>query len=133
MAKSFKTTAKQSFINPAAYLLDNVTIDEQEESEAAAVPVKTEQPKETQTATKNSKGAADPEQATKKNATKSERLNLLLYPKLKDDLKALAEIEGTSVNDLINKVLEEYTSNHEEKIERYKTFCEERKALLKHN
>ena len=44
---------------------------------------------------------------------KTERLQLLLKPSTKQDLKAIAAEEGTSVNDLINKILEDYTKGRE--------------------
>ena len=40
---------------------------------------------------------------------KTERMQLLIKPSTKRDLKAIAAEEGTSVNDLVNKILEEYT------------------------
>lgn len=39
--------------------------------------------------------------------TKSERLQLLIRPSLKEDLKKAARVSGVSVNDLINTILEE--------------------------
>lgn len=40
--------------------------------------------------------------------TKSERVQLLLRPSIKDGIKELAKEEGRSVNDLINDALAEY-------------------------
>lgn len=46
---------------------------------------------------------------------KSERLQLLIRPTTKQALKERAAKEGISVNDLINRVLEEYTEAHPER------------------
>lgn len=51
--------------------------------------------------------------------TKSKRLNLLLRPALLEDLKKIAAMERTSVNDLINTVLGEYAEQEAEQIEKY--------------
>lgn len=40
---------------------------------------------------------------------KTERLQLLLKPSTKKDLKRIAERDRISVNELINKILEDYT------------------------
>lgn len=51
--------------------------------------------------------------------TKSKRLNLLLYPSLFENLKKIAVMQRTSVNDLINTVLNDYTEKEADQIERY--------------
>lgn len=51
--------------------------------------------------------------------TKSKRLNLLLRPALLEDLKKIAAMERTSVNDLINTVLGEYAEREADQIEKY--------------
>lgn len=51
--------------------------------------------------------------------TKSKRLNLLLYPSLLENLKKIAAMQRTSVNDLINTVLDDYTEKEADQIERY--------------
>lgn len=57
--------------------------------------------------------------------TKSKRLNLLLYPSLLEDLKKIAAMQRTSVNDLINTVLSDYREQEADQIDRYnKTFTE---------
>lgn len=45
--------------------------------------------------------------------TKSKRLNLLIYPSLHEDLERLAEMQAIKVNELINRVLKEYTEAEE--------------------
>lgn len=65
-----------------------------------------------------------PEKKTKQGRnteqqTKSKRLNLLLRPALLEDLKKIAAMERTSVNDLINTVLGEYAEQEAEQIEKY--------------
>ena len=55
---------------------------------------------------------------------KSKRLNLLLKPSLFEDLRKIAQLQRTSVNDLINTVLEAYRGEHTEDIEKYKAVFE---------
>ena len=67
---------------------------------------------------------AQPEKKTNQSRsteqqTKSKRLNLLLRPALLEDLKKIAAMERTSVNDLINTVLGEYAEREAEQIEKY--------------
>ncbi|MEM1506253.1 toxin-antitoxin system HicB family antitoxin [Domibacillus sp. 8LH] len=51
--------------------------------------------------------------------TKSKRLNLLVTPSLHVNLKKVATMEETSVNDLINRVLNEYVEDKNDLIEKY--------------
>ena len=51
--------------------------------------------------------------------TKSKRLNLLLRPTLHRDLGKLAQMERTSTNELINRVLTEYAEQNADKIQKY--------------
>jgi len=44
--------------------------------------------------------------------SKSKRFNMLIRPSTYDNLKRMSEIKGTSVNDLINKIVEAYIENH---------------------
>lgn len=43
---------------------------------------------------------------------KSKRFNMLIRPSTYNNLKKMSEIKGTSVNDLINKIVEAYIENH---------------------
>lgn len=61
----------------------------------------------------------------KVNETKSKRLNLLIYPSLLNDLKKIAVMKRTSVNDLINDVLTQYTDKNINLINQYDSFFEE--------
>jgi hypothetical protein len=54
-----------------------------------------------------------------KKETKSKRLNLLLQPSLLEDMSKVARMKQTSVNDLINKVLRDYTESEVSTIARY--------------
>lgn len=54
-----------------------------------------------------------------KPETKSRRLNLLIYPTLLEKLKKISIMHRTSVNDLINVVLTEYTDEADELIKCY--------------
>jgi predicted HicB family RNase H-like nuclease len=51
--------------------------------------------------------------------TKSRRLNLLLQPSLLENMSKVARMKQTSVNDLINKVLKDYTERETTTIARY--------------
>jgi len=42
---------------------------------------------------------------------KSKRFNMLIKPSVFENLKKISENNGTSVNDLINKIVEEYISS----------------------
>lgn len=44
---------------------------------------------------------------------KSERMQLLLRPDTKKDIKRLAAERGISMNDLVNNILEEYVERQE--------------------
>ena len=46
---------------------------------------------------------------------KSKRFNMLIRPSVYNNLKKMAEIKGTSVNDLINKIVEAYIDNNTKK------------------
>lgn len=57
---------------------------------------------------------------------KSRRYNLLIRPSLLKDLKKIATMKRTSVNDLINTTLEAYTGQETAAIEKYNiTFTED--------
>ena len=58
--------------------------------------------------------------------TKSKRLNLLIKPSTHKDIGKIATMQRVSLNELINKVLEDYAASNQDKIEAYnKTFGEE--------
>lgn len=61
----------------------------------------------------------------KVNEIKSKRLNLLLYPSLLNDLKKIAAMKRTSVNDLINDVLTQYTDKNINMINEYNSVFKE--------
>lgn len=64
-----------------------------------------------------------------KRETKSKRLNLLLYPSLHNDIERLAEMQAIKANELINRVLREYTERTEcqEMIENHKKITKKNK------
>lgn len=64
-------------------------------------------------------------QIVSENETKSKRLNLLLYPSLLENLKKIAAMQRTSVNDLINTVLGGYAEKEIAQIEHYDQTFEE--------
>lgn len=51
--------------------------------------------------------------------TKSKRLNLLVKPSVLDNFKKIATMEQTSVNDLINQIMEDHIEKEAEKIKLY--------------
>lgn len=62
-------------------------------------------------------------------ATKSKRLNLLIYPELHDALSCLAYARRTSVNNLICKVMGEFAQQHNDEVEKYRQLFGELEAL----
>lgn len=50
---------------------------------------------------------------------KTKRLNLLLQPSMLEDLSKIAYMKKTSINDLINSVLKEYTATESASIIKY--------------
>lgn len=59
---------------------------------------------------------------TEDKETKSIRLNLLIKPSTKKDLEKLATVDRTSINDLINRALEEYITTRAEDVTKYNSF-----------
>jgi predicted HicB family RNase H-like nuclease len=57
---------------------------------------------------------------TQGTETKSKRLNLLLTPSLHADLTKISKVQMTSVNNLINEILEEYVKDNQHSLEKYK-------------
>lgn len=57
--------------------------------------------------------------ASEDKETKSVRLNLLIKPSTKKDLEKIATINRTSINDLINRALEEYITTKAEDIAKF--------------
>lgn len=55
----------------------------------------------------------------KKPETKSKRLNLLLQPSTMDALTKIAYMNRSSVNDLINSILKQYTTDHADQVQKY--------------
>jgi predicted HicB family RNase H-like nuclease len=51
--------------------------------------------------------------------TKSKRLNLILQPSLFENMSKIAHMRQTSVNDLINTLLREYTEREADTINKY--------------
>lgn len=60
--------------------------------------------------------------ASEDKETKSVRLNLLIKPSTKKDLEKLATVDRTSINDLINRALEEYITTRAEDVAKYNSF-----------
>lgn len=56
---------------------------------------------------------------TGRKETKSKRLNLLLTPSLHSNLLKIARVEGISLNELINVVLENHTKQNQDAIQKF--------------
>lgn len=69
--------------------------------------------------------AAPPPKRKPKGETKTERVNLLFRPSVKEGLEKLAFVNKTSLNDLLNTISEEYISTHAAEIEKYNNFFKE--------
>ena len=54
-----------------------------------------------------------------KKERKSKRLNLLLQPSMLEDLSKIAYMKQTSVNDLINTIIKDYSSEHADVVSWY--------------
>ncbi|MGO4938359.1 hypothetical protein ACTQ54_12275 [Fundicoccus sp. Sow4_H7] len=54
-----------------------------------------------------------------KGETKDKRTNLLFYPSVYEDLRKIATMKQTSVNDLINTLAEEFIEQEQDAIEMY--------------
>ena len=51
--------------------------------------------------------------------TKTKRLNLLMFPSVCDDINKIATMKRTSVNDLINSILQDYVTENADLLEKY--------------
>lgn len=60
-----------------------------------------------------------------KQENKSVRINLLFRPSTKRNIKKLALVNQTSINDLINTVMDEYIAAHADEIAKYDSFFSE--------
>ena len=89
MAKSYKKDTTAFFLSSAQ---DAVELD----------PVQTEKEK------KDPEGVQIPDGYRLVKETKSKRMQLLVRPSTQDALKKAAAREGISVNDLANRIFEEY-------------------------
>lgn len=60
-----------------------------------------------------------PQKTRRKAESKSKRLNLLVYPGVYEDLTKVATMKRTSVNDLINTILKDYTEAEADTVKKY--------------
>lgn len=65
------------------------------------------------------KGTQGTQHTYKAQEARSKRLNLLLTPSLHEGLTRIARVEGTSLNELINVVLEKHAQQNKEALEKY--------------
>lgn len=101
MKKEFKTNPAMQFISNAE---EEITTTKKK---IKALEKDTEEKEKKLQKLKEELEALDPESIITKT-TKSERLQLLVRPALKQGIKKAADEKGVSVNDLINTVLSEY-------------------------
>lgn len=66
-----------------------------------------------------------PQEVEDKPERKSVRVNLLFRPSTKTAIDKLAFVNKTSINDLINTVLDAYIEEHQAEIEKYNSFFNE--------
>lgn len=61
----------------------------------------------------------------RKKTTKSRRVHFLMTPELHSDMLTLAHMERVSLNELINRLMEEHAASKQDRINKYCTFMEE--------
>ena len=61
-----------------------------------------------------------------KTENKTERLSVNIYPTVKLDVKKLAEMQKTTLSDIVNKALREFIENHRQEIKNYDDFIKNR-------
>lgn len=61
----------------------------------------------------------------RKKATKSRRVHILMTPELHSDMLTLAYMERVSLNEFVNRLMEEYVASKQDRINKYSTFMEE--------
>lgn len=66
-----------------------------------------------------SQGKYERQNSNTKTEIKSKRLNLLIVPSLSDKLDKVAAMTGTSRNDLINKLIKDYTDSKADLVKEY--------------
>lgn len=101
--------AKKSFnnmSNPALQFMTTPIVDQEEEKVEA---------QETVAEFKGLKRGRKPS----KEETKTKRLNLLMLPSVYEDITKIAAMKRSSVNELINTVLQEYIADNQELITKY--------------
>jgi len=109
--KSFKDNPALQFMSRAEVAIAEVgKADNEKISEVAPVPVK-----EVVEVTEAARIMEDPIANHMFFEAKSKRFNMLIRPSTYNSLKKMSEIKGTSVNDLINKIVEAYLENHGKK------------------
>ena len=62
---------------------------------------------------------------TKKQETKSKRLNLLIQPSLHQELTKIAYVQRVSLNELILRASREYAAAHQDAVRKYDEFTGE--------
>ena len=110
MSKEFNS-ALEHFTNPAAALLHQGMAQQPKKTEAPQ-PVDIEAEREKIHQEERARIYAE-----MSRETKSKKLQLLIYPSLYRDIKALADKEGASVNNYINEVLRVHRDSMKDKAE----------------
>lgn len=112
--------AKKSFKadNPALQFISGPAASEPA-PKAAPKPKRTAQEMKPTQSARPARPKAQPAPSTTGEERKTKRLNLLLQPSIMDDLKKIAAMKQTSVNDLINSVLKDYNLAEKSMIEKY--------------
>lgn len=75
--------------------------------------------------THNTSTTQNTENVSKKQETKSKRLNLLIQPSLHQELTKIAYVQRVSLNELILRASREYAAAHQDAVRKYDEFTGE--------
>lgn len=75
--------------------------------------------------THNTSTTQNTENISKKQETKSKRLNLLIQPSLHQELTKIAYVQRVSLNELILRASREYAAAHQDAVRKYDEFTGE--------
>ena len=75
--------------------------------------------------TSSTQDTQNTENISKKQETKSKRLNLLIQPSLNQELTKIAYVQRVSLNELILRASREYAAAHQDAVRKYDEFTGE--------
>lgn len=119
--------SKKSFRenNPALQFITPAPV--QEAPAGQPRPAKEKQPDYTDNThtTSSTQNTQELDLTTKKQETKSKRLNLLIQPSLHQELTKIAYVQRVSLNELILRASREYAAAHQDAVRKYDEFTGE--------